>query len=222
MTQTDWPREAVRVVAEEVKRIRKNRGMSAQQLADKTVALGQPMARSVIANLESGRRETITLPELVVLARSLGVPPLLLMFPVGRREEIDTLPGGPASTLAALDWFIGQGRFPSPYRGEGDVDSDTGLHEWYVDPELGWEEGATDLRLFLEHRQAVVDWDEAPSVIRRTIPRDDEAAAMEALNQRRARAEDVIRRVRADMRHRGLTPPALPVYMRYIDEEAQA
>ncbi|RBY94078.1 hypothetical protein DQ244_01570 [Blastococcus sp. TBT05-19] len=218
MTQSDWPGELVRVVAQEVQRVRGERRMSAQKLADATAELGLPMARSVIANLESGRRETVTLPELFVLARALGVPPLLLVFPVGRRETVDTLPGGPADTLEALDWFIGQGRFPSPYIGEGDRDPATGLHQWEVDPEEGWEEGAAALRLFGEHARAVFDWESAPSAVRRTIPRDDEMAFTEALDQRRGRAEDAIQRTRAEMRRRGLQPPALPEYMHYIDE----
>lgn len=206
------------MVAQEVQRVRGERGMSAQKLADATAELGLPIARSVIANLESGRRETVTLPELVVLARALGVPPLLLVFPVGRHETVDTLPGGPADTLQALDWFIGQARFPSPYVGQGDRDPGTGLHEWYVDSEEGWEEGAAALRLFAEHARAVSEWEGAPSAVRRTIPRDDEAAFAELLDQRRGRAEDAIQRARAEMRRRGLQPPALPAYMRYIDQ----
>jgi transcriptional regulator with XRE-family HTH domain len=219
MTQSPWPAELVRLVAAEVKRIRNERGMSAQQLADATAQLGLPMARSVIANLESKRRETVTLPELFVLARALGVPPLLLLFPVGRQQTVDTLPGGPADTLQAVDWFIGQGRFPSPYVGEGESDPATRLHRWEVDPEEGWEEGAAALRLFAEHARAVADWEGAPSAVRRTIDRDDEGAFSEALDQRRGRAEDAIHRARVEMRRRGLTPPDLPVYMRYLEEQ---
>jgi len=52
----------------------------------------------VISNLESGYRKMITLPELFVLAEALGVPPLMLMLPLGQADQIEILPGRIVST----------------------------------------------------------------------------------------------------------------------------
>ena len=81
--------------------------MSAQGLADKCGELGYPVPRSVIANLENDRRETITVPELLVIAAALGVPPLLLMFPVGEVAEMEVLPDIRVAPMQGFDWASG-------------------------------------------------------------------------------------------------------------------
>ena len=57
--------------------------MSVQKLADVTDELGMPIPRSVLANLESGRRETVTVAEVLVLAAALDVAPIDLICPSG-------------------------------------------------------------------------------------------------------------------------------------------
>lgn len=52
-----------------IRAIRQAKGMSAQQLADASGCL----SRSAIANLESGRRDTLTLDEAAALCDALGV-----------------------------------------------------------------------------------------------------------------------------------------------------
>lgn len=82
--------------------------MSAQRLAERCEALGLPVKRSTIANLESGRRDTLTLTELVVLARALDVPPILLIYPVGYAETVEALPGQEVPPWTAAKWFTGE------------------------------------------------------------------------------------------------------------------
>ena len=98
MTQDDdWSARMARLVAREVRRYREGQGqrprMSAQQLADRTEELGMPIPRSVLANLESGRRETVSVAEILVLAGALNVAPIELICPVGYDKEIELLPG---------------------------------------------------------------------------------------------------------------------------------
>ncbi|MFJ4627217.1 helix-turn-helix domain-containing protein [Streptomyces sp. NPDC088847] len=94
-----------------MRRHRKAQGVSAQRLADRCAELGMPtLARTVIANMESGRRDTVTLPEVLVLAEALGIAPAALVFPVGYTETVEHLPGRQAPPLAALDWFNGTGQ----------------------------------------------------------------------------------------------------------------
>ena len=90
---TDWSAKLTRTVAGQVRRYRDARGMSAQQLADACEKLGYPIPRSVIANLESGRRESVSLSELLVLAAALHVSPPALVIPVDTTADVEILPG---------------------------------------------------------------------------------------------------------------------------------
>jgi transcriptional regulator with XRE-family HTH domain len=100
-----------RTIAGEVRRHRRARGMSAQNLADRCAELGiTSLPRSVIANLENGRRGNVTFAEVLVLAAALNVAPAVLAFPVGHAETVEYLPGETAPPLDALDWFNGAGR----------------------------------------------------------------------------------------------------------------
>ncbi|MGY1609368.1 helix-turn-helix domain-containing protein [Geodermatophilus sp. SYSU D00700] len=113
MTQdNEWAQRLTAVIAGQLKAIRQERGMSAQQLADATVNLGHPVPRSVIANLENGRRDSIGIPEVLVLARALDVPPVTLLFPLGRRSDVEVLPGTSVGTWTAVRWFTGEGGTP--------------------------------------------------------------------------------------------------------------
>src|SRR5690606_20596574 len=107
VTQTDWPTRLARTIAKQVQRIRTERKMSAQDLSDACTALGLPFSRSAIANFESGRRPTLSVAELLVLARALKVPPVLLVFPLGIHEESELSPGDVVDTWEAVQWFGG-------------------------------------------------------------------------------------------------------------------
>lgn len=80
--------------------------MSAQQLADRCAQLGFPLHRSVIANLENGRRPTVSVAELLVLAEALGVPAARLLIPLDN-GDVETLPGRPVNPWTALRSFTG-------------------------------------------------------------------------------------------------------------------
>ena len=82
--------------------------MSAQQLADRTAGLGAPIPRSVLANLESGRRTTVGAAEVAVLAAALDVAPIELIYPVGFEAETEILPGRRMDPLEAVRWFCGE------------------------------------------------------------------------------------------------------------------
>ncbi len=113
MTQPPpWPKSLTATIAGQIQRTRVARRMSAQQLAEATAALGYEIPRSVIANLESGRRDAVSIAELVVFAQALKVPPLLLVFPVGHAQTIEVLPNVTADVWAAAKWFTGEGPFP--------------------------------------------------------------------------------------------------------------
>jgi transcriptional regulator with XRE-family HTH domain len=217
MTDESWASNVAKVVATEVRRYRDLQGMSAQQLSDACAELGHPIARSVLANFESGRRPTISVPEILVLARALSVPPVLLLYPLGRSEDVEVLPGNTQRTSAALDWFTGRSAFPGRYIGFGSVDELSGLSEWYEDREAGWEAGAVPIRLYQSHHGAVSSWHYVAQSVRR-MGLDEEAARAE-LDKQRGRYEAQLREVRNDLRQRGLLLPPLPHELRHVDED---
>jgi transcriptional regulator with XRE-family HTH domain len=102
MTQTDWPGRIAATVASQVRRYRRERKVSGQKLCEKMSELGLDFPRSVLANLETGRRETVTVAELIVLAKALEVAPLELLIPAG---GVEMLPGVTWSPQDAAQWF---------------------------------------------------------------------------------------------------------------------
>ena len=111
VTQSDdWPARVARQVAREVRRYREMQRpkMSTQKLADCTAELGMPIPRSVLANLESGRRDTVSVAEVLILAAALNVAPIELICPVGFDKQTEMLPGRETDPLRAMHWFTGQ------------------------------------------------------------------------------------------------------------------
>lgn len=101
-----WVQSLHERIAEAIRDARRGR-MSAQQLADETKRLGYPMTRSQIANYENGRKLSLDVAELMVLAAALRVPPVSLLFGGPPDEHWEVLPGQKDATVAALAWFTG-------------------------------------------------------------------------------------------------------------------
>lgn len=115
-------------IAREVRRLRLERGMSAQRLSDACTELGAPIPRTVLSNLENGRRGNVTVAELFVLAKALSVPPATLVFPVGLEASVEVLPGTEVSSEAAVDWVAG--RFLLPGDAANINDPNVSLHRY--------------------------------------------------------------------------------------------
>jgi transcriptional regulator with XRE-family HTH domain len=147
-SSVDQPKWAARIAADIGKRIawwRKQRDdMSAQKLADRCAQLGMPsLSRIVITKLENGRREDVSTAELMILAQALGVPPIELLFPVGRWDAVCQIaPGRGLSPWDAALWFMGQVRLR-------------------VTPEgVSTEHASADetVPLFVQHDELVAKW----------------------------------------------------------------
>lgn len=115
----DWNQRIAQRVGKEVARARarsvdvSGRRLSAQTLADRCAELGHPLDRSVIAKLEKGIRQTVSVADLLVLAKALDLPPLALVFPVGYEEEVEVLPGRVEHPVTGLRWASGEGVLPA-------------------------------------------------------------------------------------------------------------
>ncbi|MFF5485273.1 helix-turn-helix domain-containing protein [Streptomyces virginiae] len=102
----EWADRVMADVAREVRRRRKEMRWSAQDLADRCEAIGFPIPRNVIANMESGRRAVLPLVEVMVLAKALYTHPIHLIYPVGYVEEVQKLPlTYPVDSAKAMRWF---------------------------------------------------------------------------------------------------------------------
>jgi transcriptional regulator with XRE-family HTH domain len=205
MTQpAGWPKRLTRVIATQVQNARSQRKMSAQQLADATAALGYEIPRSVIANLESGRRDTVSIAELLVLAKALRVPPLLLVFPLGQEQLTEVLPGTTMGTWAAARWFTGEGSFL--------VQMPDG--EWAAADFDEWRDAATSY--FREQDAMFAEWNRTRSRVRTALTENDEEGAQFAQRMLR-RVEDELRRHREGMRKVGLDPGGLNSTLAHIE-----
>lgn len=87
---------------------RRNLGLTAAQLADRTRALGYPIHRVAIGKLETNARAgKVDLGEILVLAAALETSPVSLVFPGPYNEQVETVPGLPTTQLSAAQWFSG-------------------------------------------------------------------------------------------------------------------
>ncbi|MDP8927671.1 MAG: helix-turn-helix domain-containing protein [Actinomycetota bacterium] len=109
-------------MARRIRELRTDRGWSARELAAACAdVLGADPAstgaaalasRDVIANIENGRRTTISVEELLVLAAVLDVAPVHLLVPVSADYGLQVGRWGVAAPLAR-QWVRGQRPLPS-------------------------------------------------------------------------------------------------------------
>ncbi|OZC80534.1 transcriptional regulator [Rhodococcus sp. 06-418-5] len=130
MTQS-WAEQLVARVAGEVRRLRgkEHSALSAAKLADRTVDIGFGISRSVVADLETGRKKSIDVPELLVLAAALGVSPAQLLYPDLPKGPVEILPGLEQESHDALRWFSGEAGLmkPSPDWTETNTEESVGM-----------------------------------------------------------------------------------------------
>jgi hypothetical protein len=107
MSPQSWADEQASRIASEVRRLRGSN--SAQWLSDRTAALGHTVTRSVIADLENGRRKYVTTAELIVLALALDTAPITLLYPGPYLDGMVRLSpkGAEIPEIIAVEWFSG-------------------------------------------------------------------------------------------------------------------
>lgn len=218
--EKEWGARLVEVVAGEIRRYRTARGMSTQQLSSACKELGWPIQRSVLSNLELGYRETITVPELLVISKALGVPPVQLVFPLGHQHTIEALPGSHPEAWMALKWFTGEMPWPGELHREPDG-------RWFIDstPDdmADWNTYGLPVQLYREHDQHLgeLDYIRNRSSRNARVQRDDEERARLDEEDRRAErlAKAALRGVRERMRQAGIQPPELHPKLADVDEQ---
>lgn len=101
---TQFAEMVSRSVMGRVTEARKKAGLSGAALAQACTEAGLPMPRNVVANLESGRRTTLTVAELATFAHVLDVPLVELLYGVDSLSDASplALPAGAAIPTADL------------------------------------------------------------------------------------------------------------------------
>ncbi len=85
MTQQESGQTGTEIVAARVRELREARGWSARALAERLRKLdGTRLDRAVLANLESGRRQSVSVDELLLLSIALDCAPVHLLLPFGQ------------------------------------------------------------------------------------------------------------------------------------------
>lgn len=102
---SNWQKEMTDAIGQQVKTLRGDH--TAVWLADRTEELGMKVSRSAISDLEGGRRRSISVAELMVLAAALEIPPAMLLFPGYPYGRVEALPGVDLLTNEAVNWFSG-------------------------------------------------------------------------------------------------------------------
>lgn len=100
-----WRDDVNARIARAIKDARGDR--SAQVIADETARLGFPITRDTIANIENGRKKSVDVPELIILAKALGVPPLRLIYPDLVDSPCEVYPGVDSTSGDAALAFSG-------------------------------------------------------------------------------------------------------------------
>jgi len=104
----EWGQEIAAQVGERVRMYRTQLNLSAQNLANRTASLGYEVKRSVIAEMENGKRTTVSVADVFVLARALAVPPVALLLPIETSGQVRLLPGKQTDVWTAYDWISGK------------------------------------------------------------------------------------------------------------------
>lgn len=98
------PITPVAAIARRVKNIRASRGLTASQLGELLTEQGVSWDRFTVAGLESGKRQNVSVAELLALSAVLNVAPVHLLLPIDdddaqyqvtphRAESVDTVRG---------------------------------------------------------------------------------------------------------------------------------
>ncbi|MBL7487381.1 helix-turn-helix domain-containing protein [Frankia sp. AgW1.1] len=225
------------MIAGEVRRHRQRLKLSAQQLADRTAELGHPLSRDVLTNLENGRRPAVSTADLVVLGAALEVAPVQLLFPVGRVETVEALPGRTVPPWDALRWFSGE----RDVEGLPDRPVVTAPELWrlhaahvgnVVSARVGVDRAVAAMarteadRAEAEQAKAQPGWEEEdePSALRLARMGMTQKVDLQVWQQAVSRldlAEQALRAFRGDLRRLGFIAPQLHPNLADIDEPSE-
>ncbi|MGX9922959.1 helix-turn-helix domain-containing protein [Streptomyces sp. NPDC002248] len=212
MAPTLWTSQLTARIASALRSARTTAGMTMAGVAAACAERGhEEMTAQTIKNLETGRKTSLSVADLLVLADVVGVPPVLLLFPLdGTEEEVEVLPHRTASPWDGLAWFTGEGRHSAAPSGEHQEVLD--LYRAHDDVLAAVEASIAMATARRRAAETALDPTLVPGLQERA--RSYEALSLEDRKDLRAH--------RDRMRARGLTPPPLPADLQHVYEAALA
>lgn len=227
------------MIAKQVRKRRADLGMNREDLAKRCADLGAPkLTVAAITNIETGRpdaagkrRREVSMEELVILARALRTPPILLVFPLGTGELIELSPGTEAATWPALKWFSGEAAFP--HWEERDEHGNLVAEVGDATDTEAWEQGAAPVQFYRVHERHLEEWQtsrQRAAYYRRIAERPELSEEGRAARLRDAEAEErtaqsmelLMWEKRRMFRQVGIEPPELPEALRDLDDETSS
>ena len=208
MTLDQWSTAFTSRIAQRVRESRRDAGLTMAEVAQGCADRGVPeFTEHSLKNLESGRKTSITVVEVVVLADVLGVPPVALLFPLGSSATVEVLPDREVSTWDAVAWFTGESPLDEP-ASEGSARAVLDVFRQHGDLVAA---AMSSYALARERRRTAST----------TLDRTRRATLLQRAQGYEEHAfEDCqeLRAFRARMRDRDLAPPALPDELAFVDE----
>src|SRR5690606_11699684 len=104
MTDETWPQSLARAQGRAIKHYRELVGFKHAELAERLTAIGVPMQRTTLVNIEQGLRKSMSVPEMFALGYVLGVPPAMLMIPLGLKSQVEPIRGQKLDSWRAIEW----------------------------------------------------------------------------------------------------------------------
>lgn len=145
----EWE-EPTRVIARRVRNLREGRKWSGERLAKEMTKVGVPWDRNIVANLETGRRASVSVVELLALAFVLDVAPVHLLVPTSANGPWYAFtPDQVAPAPVVREWIRGRYWLPRPgdsrdvvqgYRGDRTYFTQVPDEEWQPPAALSDEE----------------------------------------------------------------------------------
>lgn len=192
-----------RIVGDNLRRLRKERGLSLADVSARVASLGVPLSLNLLSKVELGNR-SLELDELLAVARAVDAPPLLLIFPVGHAPSVEVFPGARVRTWDAARWFTGEAPLPVGTPGSEWADG----QRWADSPAA----------LFRDHDGLVQQWVQANAALQRL-----QSAEAQELNMRlQGETVERLRGHRRLMRNLGVEPNALPAPLRHVEDEPES
>jgi transcriptional regulator with XRE-family HTH domain len=130
MTRDPRAAQPVEHLARRVRELRRRRGLTAAQLAERLREVGLDWDRNVVANLETGRRASLDVGELLALALVLDVAPVHLLVPLDDEAPFHVTPTRIEKSGPVRDWV----------RGAEPLDGTDARVYWSEVPEVEWQQ----------------------------------------------------------------------------------
>jgi len=210
MTSSEWVGGIAALLGAQVRKYRKERRLTAQQLSDACAELGADVPASVINNVETGRRSSFDVAELLVVAEALGIAPVNLLFPLGRQDTVEVLPGRVIPVWEAVAWFTDETPLAKAAP-EGSPRAVVDAFRVHADMVTTAQ---TSQRLLGEHQR------KANTSLNATR-RADHLRSAEQFGDMLLQDAQALRLLRATMREQALVAPHLPEALAFVDEEEE-